>query len=209
MSSAKTQFKKGQIPWNKGNHDKRKPLSQEIKEKIRLANLGKKRSPEATKKISDSKRGKKQSIETIKKRMESRKKRGVWHTPETIEKMKKNHKGSTGKHWKLSEETKKRQSLAQSREKNPSWKGGKTPEKIAIRMSKEYKLWRTAVFERDNYTCIWCGQKGGKLNADHIKPFAYFPELRFAIDNGRTLCIDCHRKTDTYGNKFINNLAGH
>jgi hypothetical protein len=76
-----------------------------------------------------------------------------------------------------------------------------------IRKSPEYKLWRTAVYERDNYTCIWCGIKGNKLNADHIKPFAQFPELRFAIDNGRTLCVDCHRKTDTYGWRSVHKKA--
>lgn len=74
-----------------------------------------------------------------------------------------------------------------------------------IRKSSEYKLWRRAVFERDNYTCIWCFAKGGRLNADHIKPFAYFPELRFAIDNGRTLCEPCHRKTDTYSRRYKHN----
>ena len=79
------------------------------------------------------------------------------------------------------------------------WKGGITPINEAIRKSLEYKLWRKAVFERDKYTCIWCGYKGNKLRADHIKPFALYPELRFAIDNGRTLCIDCHETTDTYG----------
>lgn len=86
-------------------------------------------------------------------------------------------------------------------EKHYAWKGGVTSIYKVIRKSVEYKLWRKAVFERDKYTCIWCGQKGKKLHADHIKRFADYPELRFAIDNGRTLCIDCHKKTDTYGNR--------
>lgn len=86
-------------------------------------------------------------------------------------------------------------------EKHWNWQGGKTVFIQKLRNSLEYKLWRTAVFQRDSYTCIWCGDsRGGNLNADHIKPFADYPELRFAIDNGRTLCIDCHKTTDTYGN---------
>ncbi len=86
-------------------------------------------------------------------------------------------------------------------EKNPSWKGGITPINQKIRASLEYEEWRKSVFERDNYTCQDCGQVGGYLNADHIKPFAYYPELRFDLNNGRTLCVDCHSKTDTYGFK--------
>lgn len=88
--------------------------------------------------------------------------------------------------------------------KNKSWKGGITPINRRIRTSLEYILWRTAVFVRDNYTCIQCGDnQGGNLEADHIKPFALYPELRFAIDNGRTLCHECHRKTNTYAGKMI------
>jgi hypothetical protein len=90
--------------------------------------------------------------------------------------------------------------------KNPMWKGGITPIRTKIWRSKKYQFWRNAVFKRDNWTCVWCGvrsQKGIKviLNADHIKSFAFFPKLRFAIDNGRTLCVPCHRKTETYGGK--------
>jgi 5-methylcytosine-specific restriction endonuclease McrA len=90
----------------------------------------------------------------------------------------------------------------QKGDKSHFWKGGKTKESSIIRGSLEYKLWREAVFKRDNYTCIWCEKKGGYLEADHIKPFAYYPELRFAIDNGRTLCLKCHETTETYKRKY-------
>lgn len=89
-------------------------------------------------------------------------------------------------------------------ENNNNWKGGVTPINEKIRKSTEYKLWRMAVFQRDNFTCVWCGgESHGDIQADHIKPFAYFPELRFAIDNGRTLCRKCHETTDTYLVKAI------
>ena len=90
------------------------------------------------------------------------------------------------------------------RENHWNWKGGIDSESHRLRNSFEYKLWRKSVFERDNYTCIWCGaNKSETLNADHIKPFSLFPELRFAIDNGRTLCVDCHKTTDSYLNPYI------
>ena len=77
---------------------------------------------------------------------------------------------------------------------NPSWRGGVTPTNKKIRESIEYRLWREAVFARDNYSCQSCSKRGGVLHADHINPFSLFPELRFAIDNGQTLCVSCHRE---------------
>jgi len=87
-------------------------------------------------------------------------------------------------------------------DKHPFWKGGITPENHRVRKSLEYRDWRTEVLKRDNYTCQECGDRGYKLQVDHIKPFAYYPELRLVIENGRTLCISCHQKTDTYGGKI-------
>ncbi len=71
-----------------------------------------------------------------------------------------------------------------------------------LRKSKEYYHWRKQVYDRDRHTCVLCGcNKSGSLEADHIKPFAYYPDLRFDVSNGRTLCKDCHRKTPTYGSR--------
>lgn len=94
-------------------------------------------------------------------------------------------------------------SLANKGSKSHFWKGGKTKEAVRLRTGVLYKMWRTAVFERDNYTCQECGVRGGVLNADHIKPWAFFPLLRFDINNGRTLCLGCHKKTETFGNKAV------
>jgi len=136
-------------------------------------------------KISIANSGKKRSDAIRSKMSKDRKGRKVWN------------KGlKTGK---LSVETRIKMSVARKGENAPNWKGGITPLNEAIRKSLEYRLWRESVFERDNYTCIWCGKRGVELNADHIKPFSLFPELRFAIDNGRTLCLPCHKTTDTYG----------
>jgi len=81
------------------------------------------------------------------------------------------------------------------------WRGGVTPKSKSDRTSLSLRIWRESVFTRDNWTCVLCKTKGGILNADHIKTFSKFPELRFEINNGRTLCLECHKKTDTYGGK--------
>ena len=76
---------------------------------------------------------------------------------------------------------------------NHNWKGGVSPEEKIIRRSYEYCDWRKAVFNRDHFTCQLCGDnRGGNLQAHHLKGFADYPELRFDIANGQTLCKTCH-----------------
>ncbi len=62
----------------------------------------------------------------------------------------------------------------------------------------EDREWRDAVFLRDGYKCVICGL-GGRLQADHILAVCSHPEKRHDLDNGRTLCVDCHKQTPTYG----------
>ncbi len=139
---------------------------------------------------------------------------GHKHSEETKAKMSASRKGKTpwNKGVPMSDEIRAKVSV--SRKGKPGGKvfvkgqipwnkgiGNKTTEQKKIRTSLAYKEWRNAVFTRDNFTCVFCGEKGGILNADHIKRFADFPELRLDVNNGRTLCEKCHKTTDTYGNR--------
>lgn len=82
---------------------------------------------------------------------------------------------------------------------------GKASHWERIKKSQKWKDTRKQVFERDNYTCQNCGIRGGILHPDHIKPKARFPKLVFKLNNIRTLCPECHKKTDTYGYKSSKN----
>lgn len=183
---------------------------------------GTKHTEETKKKLSEAHKGKQAwnkglkgfrdghivSEETRKKISQSRK--GIQFTEEHIKNLSESHKGNItwnkGKKglYKASEKTRKKQSKIRKKNKknHPNWKGGISPINNIIRKGIDYRLWREAVFARDNFTCQKCGTIGGKLAAHHIKNFAQYPELRFAIDNGITFCKECHMEFhNKYGRK--------
>lgn len=215
---------KGQIPWNKGL-DKKDPRIAKYASKVGLARMGKKASNDTKEKMRFSHKGTngyKHTEESKRKMSESRKGKvpteehkknlsiansgiynpfyGKKHNEESRIKISRSMKGKTGR--VHSEETKKKQSLAQQGSGGSNWQGGKTLIHYTIRQSLEYRSWRLAVFRRDNFTCVWCGKRDKTVQVDHIKPFSLYPELRFNIENGRTLCFTCHQKTDTFGFKI-------
>jgi len=84
-----------------------------------------------------------------------------------------------------------------AKEKHWNWQDGITSDNKRVRNSTEYKLWKFAVFSRDNFKCVVCGTTK-KIQAHHIKPFCDYPELRLDVDNGVTLCKKHHKK-EHYG----------
>lgn len=73
---------------------------------------------------------------------------------------------------------------------HPNYKGNRKAQEGRDRT--EYQNWRKQVYIRDDYTCQTCGERGRILNAHHIKPWAKFPDLRYDVSNGITLCEKCH-----------------
>lgn len=150
----------------------KKKISKGIKKAIKEKRFFTK---EHRRKISESKKGannpwfgKHLPIEARKKMSEVRKGRPPWNK---------------GKKWP-----------EKSGKNAPGWKGGVSTENELVRHSIESRLWREAVFARDNWTCQKCEVKGGTLHPHHIKNFSSWIELRFAIDNGITLCKKSHKQ---------------
>lgn len=102
-------------------------------------------------------------------------------------------------------------------EEHPNWKGGKSKIDKTCRMMPEYAEWRTKVYERDDFTCQYCGERGGQLEAHHLKRFAQIikeNDIKTIIDardcsemwnteNGITLCINCHGILDPHRNSRL------
>ena len=158
---------------------------------------GYKHSEETKRKISESEKGKIVSLETRKKLSIGQKlrfqKESVWN---------KGKKGVQKSKWKgkIIPHLKRYQFKEGSNHLN--WKGGKSRN---IHGGKKYKEWRLKVYKRDNFTCLICQIVGGQLQAHHLMSWVKYPKLRYKVDNGITLCKECHKlihsKKYLYGTK--------
>lgn len=174
----KGDFKKGQTPWNKG----------------------KKHTPEHLHNQSEAHKGFVPSLETRKKLSIAAKGKTTWikgkkvgpRSEETKRKISEAQKGKPRK--KHTEETRRMLSEMNKGEKSYLWKGGITPENNKIRISLEYRLFKEAVFARDNWTCQKYMKRGGDLVAHHLQNFSSVPELRTSISNGITLSEKAHKE---------------
>lgn len=169
-SSPKTEFKKGNVGWNKGKKglqiawNKGIPMREETRLKLK-----KPKNEKTKRKMSEAMKGRKRKpFSNI-----------------TILKM-------SGKN-------------------NHNWLGGISKEKKTERqylmLLREYKFWRMKVFLRDNFTCQYCGERGCFLEAHHIKSWDKYPELRFEVSNGITLCKGCHKKIHFHSFPENKNIA--
>jgi hypothetical protein len=82
----------------------------------------------------------------------------------------------------------------QKGERNPAWNPSYNREdRENLRINSEHIEWAKAVKKRDDYTCQKCKDRGVVLNSHHIESFSKNKELRYALDNGITLCKTCHK----------------
>lgn len=147
---------------------------------------GRKKSQEEIEKIRKSKLGDKNPM--FGRKGDNHPLFGTTHSKETKEKMKKNHKGMTGK--KQSEEFVSRM----SGENSPVWIKDRTLlKKKQERNDSAYQEWRKGVYSRDLWKCKFKNEDcKGKIEAHHILSWTDYPELRYNIENGITLCHHHH-----------------
>lgn len=88
---------------------------------------------------------------------------------------------------------------------NPNWiDGGKHEDEMnRLRHTEKWRIWREAVYQRDDYTCQLCGEKGLELHPHHVLQKCDYPDLIFEVDNGIALCKDCHRSKGVHSYKGI------
>lgn len=111
---------------------------------------------------------------------------------------------------KRSEETKKKISESQKGRTQPRGLVERRAESLRktgkSRQSFNYEEWRRKLLERDENSCVRCGKQEEYLHCHHIKSWKLFPELRFDVENGETLCAACHLKEGRENKEIVKDI---
>ena len=75
----------------------------------------------------------------------------------------------------------------------PSWNVGLFKDGGG-RSNLSYHKFCREVLIRDKFTCQQCLEVETNIVVHHIKDFHNYPDLRFDVNNGQTLCRSCHCK---------------
>lgn len=80
-------------------------------------------------------------------------------------------------------------------ENHPRWNLSRTDEqRIKERKTHLDGRFRKAVLKRDNRTCQCCGHSYDIMIVHHLDSYTTFPNARYEVENGVTLCEYCHIK---------------
>jgi len=106
---------------------------------------------------------------------------GRTHTKEAKEKMSKSNKGKN----------------------NPNYNPNLTDEERAERKEnrnndQDFVKWSLQVKERDNFKCVIPECNNHDLESHHLDNWNDFPESRYDLDNGVTLCLEHHTSANGY-----------
>jgi len=97
------------------------------------------------------------------------------------------------KGFKMSDEQRKKLSEIKKGCNHPNWKGGVKLENQKFRVTREYREFLSKILLRDGDICkIDNKDCGGPLEIHHILNSMDYPELRYEVNNGITLCRNHH-----------------
>lgn len=128
--------------------------------------------------------------------------KGIKYSEEYKKRLSKAHIGK-----KHSDEWKKNMSERMKGEKHPMWIHDRTKLQTNHKERHSYRNsdWVKQVKKRDNKTCkINNKECNGRLEAHHILPWRDYPELRYDINNGITLCKFHHPRKYVEERKLSN-----
>lgn len=188
----------------RGNGREGTKHSEETKERIRQARVGKNYFIPSKKGIRNSP----ESIEVVRQKQIARFKDKTKHpmfgkrfSEESRLKMSRSHLGQTP-----SLDTRKKLSICRSGDKHWNWREDRSTLQVSDHkhLDSKYKIWMLAVKKRDGWKCQAADNTcSGRLEAHHIYSWRGNPKLRYSPNNGITLCHAHHPRGEAEEKRHV------